>query len=186
MPAEDRVRRGSHEAERFLPALFREARIQNAILFFDECEVLFASRHHGNMLMSLLLSELERFEGVAIMATNLPENLDEALMRRILVKVRFPEPDVSAREQIWRAHIPAQAPLADDVDIGALAERFPMAGGYIKNAVLAALAGAVHGTEEGAGPIAMTHLERAAAEQLEGMTVEGPVKKAGFSARARR
>ncbi len=155
----------NREADRFLPGLFREARLQNALLFFDECETIFASRRLGNMLMTLLLTELERFEGIAVLATNLPETLDEALDRRILVKVHFQEPDRNARLEIWRRHLPPQAPLAPDVDLPALAERFDMAGGYIKNAVLMAVADAVH--SDGDNPvIRMEHLHRAARTQL--------------------
>lgn len=172
----------SHEADRFLPALFREARVQDALLFFDECEVLFASRHYGSTMTSLLLTELERFEGTAILATNLPDLLDEALLRRMLVKVRFTEPDATAREAIWRSHIPSRAPLGDDVDFEALAARYPMSGGYIKNAVLTAIADAVHTTDDGAGPITMTHFERAAAEQMEGRSIIGSVTRVGFGA----
>ena len=153
------------EAMRFLPALFRQARLQDALLFFDECEVLFATRRQGNALMTMLLGELERFEGVAVLATNLPEQLDEALDRRILVKVRFPRPDVEAREAIWRQHLPTRAPLGDCVDPRALAVRYEMSGGYIKNAVLAAVADAVH--QGGEQPvISQAILERAAADQL--------------------
>ena len=153
------------DASRFMPGLFREARLQNALLFFDECELLFASRKHGNALMTLLLTEIERFEGVAILATNMPQMLDEALDRRILVKVRFPEPDREARREIWQRHLPAAAPLAADVDLDALAERFDMAGGYIKNAVLTAVAEAVHDGGE-APQLTMALLERAAHDQI--------------------
>ncbi|MBA2660704.1 MAG: ATP-binding protein [Bradymonadaceae bacterium] len=153
------------DAERFLPSLFREARIQNAVLFFDECELLFSDRRSGNALMTLLLTEIERFEGVAILATNMPKILDEALDRRILVKVCFPEPDREARRIIWQKHIPAQAPIADDVDIELLAERYELTGGYIKNVMLMAVAEAVH--SGGATPlITMEILERAAREQM--------------------
>ena len=157
-----------HEAQRFLPGLFREARLHDAVLFFDECEVLFGDRRHGNVLMTLLLTEIERFEGVAILATNLPEVLDEALSRRVLVKIRFPEPDRQARLEIWRKHLPEAAPLAPDIDLELLADRYEMAGGYIKNAVLVAVADAVHtGGEAGRpGPvITMAQLDRAARDQ---------------------
>ncbi len=152
-------------AERFLPSLFREARMQNALLFFDECEVLFADRRHGNILMTLLLTEIERFEGVAILATNMPGVLDEALDRRILVKVRFPVPDRQSRREIWEKHLPEQAPVDDDVDLDSLAERFEMTGGYIKNAILTAVAEAVH-TDEEDPKITMGALERGARAQL--------------------
>lgn len=153
-----------YDAQRFLPALFREAKMQNAILFFDECEALFATRAHGNPLMTMLLTEIERFEGVAILATNLPQQLDEALDRRILVRVNFPEPDRQARRDIWATHLPEKAPVAPDVDLDVLADRYEMAGGYIKNAVLMAVAEAVH--EGGDDPkITMAALEQAAREQ---------------------
>ncbi len=155
-----------HEAERFLPGLFREAQMKDALLFFDECEVLFGDRRQGNTLMTMLLTELERFEGVAILATNLPQQLDEALERRILIKVEFPEPDRVARRNIWAKHLPDEAPIADDVDLQALADRFEMTGGLIKNAVLTAVADAVHRGEE-TPDIDMASLQRAARRQVE-------------------
>ena len=153
------------DADRFLPGLFREARMQDALLFFDECELLFGDRSYGNSTMTMLLTELERFEGVAILATNLPQILDQALDRRILVKVRFPEPDRDARREIWKKHLPASAPIASDMDLDLLADRFEMAGGYIKNAVLMAVAEAVH-TNGDSPIITMAHLEKAARDQL--------------------
>lgn len=161
-----------HDAERFLPGLFREARLQNAILFFDECEVLFGDRRAGNVLMTMLLTEIERFEGVAILATNVPEALDPALERRILVKLQFPEPDRQARLEIWKKHLPTQAPVAPDVDLESLAERYEMTGGYIKNAILAAVADAVHARAD-EPVIAMEHLDRAARDQMRRPTVNG-------------
>ncbi len=161
----------ARESDRFLPALFREARLRNAVLFFDECEVLFSDRRYGNTLMTLLLTEMERFEGVAILATNLPGVLDEALDRRILVKIRFPEPDREARAAIWRRHLPSTLPLAADVDVEALADRFELTGGYIKNAVLEAVAQAA--AEPGDSPcLTMAHLETAARRQSRKVTDE--------------
>lgn len=154
-----------YDAQRFLPALFREAKMQNAILFFDECEALFASRASGNPLMTLLLTEIERFEGVAILATNLPQKLDDALDRRILVRVQFPDPDVAARRDIWVNHLPSKAPVASDVDVAVLAERYELTGGYIKNAVLMAVADAVHRGSEGEMQITMASLDQAARDQ---------------------
>lgn len=153
------------DAGRFIPGLFREARLQNALLFFDECESLFESRGRGNTLMTVLLTEIERFEGVAVLATNLPQRLDEALDRRILVRVRFPEPDREARAAIWRGLLPSRLPLAPDVDVQALASRFEVTGGYIKNAVLAAASRAVYEAQGAAPMITQAMLEDAVREQ---------------------
>ena len=151
-------------AGEFLPGLFREARLQNALLFFDECETLFESRGRGNALMTILLTEIEKFEGVAILATNMPQQLDEALDRRILVRVAFPAPDREARREIWRKHLPAALPLAKDVDLDVLAERFDLSGGYIKNAVLTSVAEAVQ-TGGKRPKVTMAHLMKAAQAQ---------------------
>lgn len=153
------------ENMRLLPGLFREARLRDAVLFFDECEILFESRKRGNALMTLLLTELERFGGVAVMATNMPEQLDEALFRRILVHVRFAAPDAAAREAIWRAHIPGELPLAGDVDLAALARRFGLTGGEVKNAVLAGC-GRAFARSGTAGPVTQADLELSARDQL--------------------
>jgi SpoVK/Ycf46/Vps4 family AAA+-type ATPase len=165
------------DAQRFLPGLFREAKIQNAILFFDECEMLFSDRRGGNMLVTLLLTELEQFEGVAIFATNIPRILDEAFQRRILVRVNFLEPDLQSRAEIWRSLIPKQAPISEDVDFDLLGARFEITGGYIKNAVLSAIAESVHSVEAHTSPsINMKMLENAARHQLnlvEDFDVEG-------------
>ncbi|MBK9388600.1 MAG: ATP-binding protein, partial [Planctomycetes bacterium] len=115
--------------------------------------------------MSVLLTEIERFEGLAVLATNLPHVLDPALDRRILVRVRFPEPDREAREAIWRGLLPPTVPLAPDVNLAALAERHELAGGYIKNAVLIAAAHAIHAAAGQGAQLTHAMLEAAAEEQ---------------------
>jgi SpoVK/Ycf46/Vps4 family AAA+-type ATPase len=92
----------------------------------------------------VLLQELERFNGVVIFATNLAANFDPAFERRIRTHILFEMPGVEEREQIWRVQVhPSRTPLGDDVDFRALAERYDVSGGDIRNAVLkAALAAA--------------------------------------------
>ena len=40
--------------------IFRESKINDAILFFDECEAIFESRELGGRQVNLLLTEIER------------------------------------------------------------------------------------------------------------------------------
>ena len=40
--------------------IFREAKVNDAILFFDECEAILETREHGGHNISLLLTEVER------------------------------------------------------------------------------------------------------------------------------
>jgi SpoVK/Ycf46/Vps4 family AAA+-type ATPase len=152
------------DAARFLPGLFREARLHDALLFFDECEALFETRRNGNALMTLLLTELDRFDGIAVLATNLPDRLDPALDRRVRVRVDFGAPDAIARAALWRMHLPPRAALAVDVDVDALARRYDLVGGYIRNAVLNAVSAAVCDAP-GAPVLRHAHLDAAARDQ---------------------
>jgi SpoVK/Ycf46/Vps4 family AAA+-type ATPase len=131
---------GQMTSDQALKFLFREARIHDAVLFFDECDGIFESRERHNTEISLILSEIERHEGLIIMATNRPTVLDEAMHRRITLAVEFRLPDAAHRAQIWRTHLPPDLPLADQLDLTDLASRYELSGGLIKNAVLAALA----------------------------------------------
>lgn len=154
--------------EQNLENLLREARLQRAILFFDECEGLFAAHNRFGGHVPALLQALERFDGICILATNMPKTLDHALDRRILYRIAFETPGPTMREQIWRVHLPDTVPLAADVDIPYLARRFEFAGGYIKNTVLLAAASAASrgvmdaarraeaGTDITARPVAIT------------------------------
>lgn len=129
--------------DRLLRFLFREAKIQDAVPFFDECDGLFEQRAKGNRAISLLLTEIERFDGLVLLATNRPQELDEAMDRRFLFKVRFRPPTAALREAIWRAHLPASVPVDGDLDLPSLARSYELTGGLIKNAVVAALSAAV-------------------------------------------
>eukprot|EP00485_Elphidium_margaritaceum_P014580 CAMPEP_0202732188 /NCGR_PEP_ID=MMETSP1385-20130828/187527_1 /ASSEMBLY_ACC=CAM_ASM_000861 /TAXON_ID=933848 /ORGANISM="Elphidium margaritaceum" /LENGTH=1162 /DNA_ID=CAMNT_0049398495 /DNA_START=24 /DNA_END=3510 /DNA_ORIENTATION=- len=122
---------------------FREAKIQNAVIFFDECEALFESRDRGNKSVNLILNAIESYDDLIMLATNRPFDLDEAMYRRIHLAVEFAAPDIHLREAIWRQHIPAQVQLADDVDLYVLSTEYELTGGFIRNAVLTALKNAM-------------------------------------------
>ena len=71
--------------------MFDAAEHGNAVLFFDEADALFGKRtdvkdghdRYANLEVSYLLQRIETFDGVAILATNLKQNLDDAFMRRV-------------------------------------------------------------------------------------------------------
>jgi len=134
------------ETEKNLDRIFTAAENANAIFFFDEADALFGKRsevhdshdRYANIEISYLLQKMEQYEGVAILATNLRQNLDDAFVRRLAFMVHFPFPDEAHRRQIWKGAWPAALPLASDVDIVFLANQFKLSGGNIKNIALAA------------------------------------------------
>jgi SpoVK/Ycf46/Vps4 family AAA+-type ATPase len=153
------------ETPKNVAAIFRMAREEQAVLFFDEADAIASRRStsvdHGfqresNTVVSVLLQELEWYRGVVIFATNLAANFDPAFERRIRTHVLFEMPGPDERALIWRAQLhPSRTPLAADVDFQALAACYEVSGGDIRNAVLkAALAAA---EEPGAASTKLIH-----------------------------
>lgn len=102
------------------------------MLFFDECESMFAQRGHGgSSQMSMMLTEIEKHTGIIFLATNRPFDLDEAMHRRITASFEFRPPNHIERAAIWRIHTAeAGVPMRDDVDWKEIAVRYELAGGY--------------------------------------------------------
>jgi hypothetical protein len=168
------------ETEKNLAAIFRAAQDVNGILLFDEADALFGKRsevrdshdRYANIEISFLLQQMEQYEGIAILATNLRQNMDEAFIRRLQFAVEFPFPDAEDRRRIWEVLFPANAPRDPDIDFASLGRDYRIAGGNIKNAVLAA---AFNAAAEGV-PIGTDHVLRATRRELQkmGRVVGGP------------
>ncbi|HEY7619498.1 MAG TPA: ATP-binding protein, partial [Solirubrobacteraceae bacterium] len=134
------------ETEKNLDRIFDAAREVDAILFFDEADALFGKRsevrdshdRYANVEISYLLQKMEEHAGIAILATNLRDNLDDAFLRRLSFTVHFPYPGEADRRRIWERAWPAAVPLAADLDLAAMAREHRLTGGNIKNVALGA------------------------------------------------
>jgi SpoVK/Ycf46/Vps4 family AAA+-type ATPase len=151
------------ETEKRLAALFDAADSTDALLLFDEADVLFGRRtevrdsrdHYANLEVGYLLQRIETFRGIAILTTNLPNAIDEAFSRRFAFSLHFEFPTLDERRRIWRRAFPAEAPTAD-LDWDKVA-RLSLSGGQIRLVVVNA---AMLAAEEG-NAIGMTHIARA-------------------------
>ncbi|MER7451812.1 AAA family ATPase [Nocardia beijingensis] len=121
-------------SERAVRELFQRARDSApSLIFLDEVDALAPRRGQsadagvGDRVVAALLTELDGVEPlrdvVVLGATNRPELIDPALLRpgRLERLVFVPPPDADARREILRTAGRA-VPLADDVDLDALAE----------------------------------------------------------------
>lgn len=133
------------ETEKNLERVFSQAEGVNGVLFFDEADALFGKRsevsdakdRYANVEVAYLLQRMEQFDGLAILATNLRGNIDSAFTRRLSSIIDFEEPEAEQRLTLWGKMI-GRVPLASDVDLTDLADRYDLAGGSIRNAVVTA------------------------------------------------
>jgi hypothetical protein len=140
------------ETEKNLKRIFDAAELADCILFFDEADALFGKRtevkdahdRFANIEISYLLERMERFKGLAILATNRRKDLDEAFMRRLRCVVEFPLPGIPERERLWRGVFPANVNTSE-LDFRYLARQFALSGGHIRSiAFNACLLSAAH------------------------------------------
>ena len=131
------------ETEKNLSKVFELAEGRNWILFFDEADALFGKRtnlkdahdRYANQEVAYLLQRVEDFQGLVVLSTNLKSNIDDAFARRFQSVIRFPMPDASQRERLWRETFSPDCVFEAELDLKAVAKRYEMAGGSILNVV---------------------------------------------------
>ena len=150
------------ETEKNLERIFDEAGGVNGVLFFDEADAVFGKRsevrdahdRYANIESAYLLQRMETFDGLAVLATNLRANIDEAFTRRLDVVVDFPLPDADLRRGIWDRCLGTQLVRSVEIDLDFCARAFRLSGGSIRSvAVTAAYLAADDG-----GVLRMDHL----------------------------
>ncbi|MCH7342690.1 ATP-binding protein [Pelomonas sp. CA6] len=159
------------ESEKHLAEVFEVAEQSGALLMLDEADALFGKRtgvsdahdRYANIEVSYLLQRIEAFRGILVLTTNLQANIDPAFLRRLQFVVEFAFPDPAQRERIWRISVPAQAPCDADLDFPALAQRYVVAGGHIRNIALSAAMLAAGRGER----IAMRHIAHGALREYQ-------------------
>lgn len=131
------------ETEKNLARIFDQAQYKDWILFFDEADALFGKRsqtkdahdRYANQEVSFLLQRIEDFDGVAILASNRRENLDEAFARRFESIIYFPIPRPEERLQLWQQGFSKKTQLHESLDLNAIAQEHTLTGGAIMNAI---------------------------------------------------
>ncbi|MFE4590789.1 ATP-binding protein [Streptomyces laurentii] len=150
------------ETEKNLERIFSEAAGVNGVLLFDEADAIFGKRsdvkdahdRYANVESAYLLQRMESFDGLAILATNLRANLDDAFTRRLDLIIDFPVPDPAQRLLLWDRTLGPHLPRTADLDLDFCAEAFELSGGNIRSiAVTSAYLAA-----EAASPLTMPML----------------------------
>ena len=117
------------------------------MLLFDEADAIFGKRsevrdahdRYANIESAYLLQRMESFDGLAVLATNLRANLDDAFTRRLDVVVDFPMPDEAQRPRaVGSLPRPAAAPRRTTSTWASAPSAFELSGGNIRSAALTA------------------------------------------------
>ena len=158
------------DTEKNIDRVFVDAQRSGSAILIDEADALFGKRsevkdahdRYANIEVAFLLQRMEAYEGLAILTTNLRQNLDPAFLRRLRFIVDFPRPDTDAREKIWRRCLPEESHALNDAAFRQLARRIDLTGGHIRQITLrAAFIAAASDT-----PIGIEHIAHACRAEL--------------------
>jgi SpoVK/Ycf46/Vps4 family AAA+-type ATPase len=157
------------ETEQNINALLNGIEGRRAILQIDEADGLLGRRgeisdardNFANVMVSHLLSRLERHRGPVILTTNLRSNIDSAFLRRFQLVIDFPMPGEEERRSIWDRLLPRDR-RHEELTSELLAESVQLSPGSILNATVYAT---VLAAEEG-GPVGLRHVARAVRAEL--------------------
>lgn len=132
------------ETEKNIQAVFRNFKYMasicptSPILLFNEADGILKTRgkgdgsavsHGEDIIQTIILQEMEDFEGFFFATTNVANNIDKAFGRRFLFKLEVHSPGPETRAKIWETMIP-------EIDVKQrkhLAERYTFSGGQIEN-----------------------------------------------------
>lgn len=163
------------ETEKNLRRVFDAAEAADCLLLFDEADALFGKRtevkdahdRYANIEVSYLLERMERFKGLAVLATNRRKDIDEAFVRRLRFVVEFPLPGPDERARLWRGAFPPEVDVAA-LDFAELARRFELAGGPIRSAAFnACLLAAAAAPPDAPPAVRMPQLLQAVKHEIE-------------------
>jgi len=162
-----------------------EAADGESLLLFDDADPIFspsgqvAAAGPAGSAAELLLRQIEAQNLVAVFATATLDTIEPQTLSRLHHVVFFDRPEKDARERLWRELMPARMPVAEDVKVNSLAERFAFAGGDIRNAILRAAARRAS-QSNGTEPVRMEDFLTASRE-IEQSRREAGGKRVGFS-----
>lgn len=132
------------ETEKNIASALDAAEEAGAMVLFDEADALFGKRgtvtdavgHYANMQVGDLLQRIVRYRGLAILTTNLPQNIDRAFDRRMRFRVEFPLPSAPERLRICDQALPIGPRRHPSVDFRGFAQRLELTGGGITEGVI--------------------------------------------------
>ena len=140
------------------------------ILLFNEADAVFSKRKDSNSsnvaqtenaIQNIILEEMENLDGILIATTNLADNLDNAFERRFLFKIRYDNPTIEAKKNIWKDKLP----LLSESEAEQLAATYDFSGGQIDNIVRKSL---MEEVIKGESPTLPTLMAMCAHEKISG------------------
>lgn len=119
-----------------VPVIYREARLQNAAVYWRGFDILLADDKHA--LLDRFLSELQTQETVIFLVGNTTWEPMDALYDATFVRVKFPRQNFGERLELWNRYLADEKVIEANADFSAVANKFRFSSGQIRDAAATA------------------------------------------------
>ncbi|KCZ70560.1 AAA+ family ATPase [Candidatus Methanoperedens nitroreducens] len=112
--------------------VLREALLQNSALYLEGFDAL----PDSGVNMKYLLQELDLFPNWVFLSGERAWKPTGILKNHCFINISYPLPSFALRKKLWESFLNGN--ISDDVDTGALASKFKLSGGQIRDAIFTA------------------------------------------------
>ena len=129
-------REGGADFDTLLPLIYREARLQQAAIYWNAFDVLFADDKQP--VLERLLREMESQESVIFLAGNITWEPMDFFHESVFMRIKFPRHNYRERLEIWKKLLASTQSIESRVDLSAVANKFRFTSGQIRDAAATA------------------------------------------------
>lgn len=104
----DEIGTSPKEIEANLSKIFARIEKWEAVILFDEVDVFLSKRDndiHKSAIVGIFLRLMDYFRGMMFLTTNRSEVIDEAVLSRVTLTIKYPDFDESVRRLVWHSKL---------------------------------------------------------------------------------
>jgi SpoVK/Ycf46/Vps4 family AAA+-type ATPase len=120
--------------ERGIDLIFREAKIIPAAVYFKNCDFILAPTSEETYHRKYMLSEIDKNSNLCFIESESMLAIHGEFARQRVISMELPMPDYSMRKDLWERSLRTHT-LAGDTDVKAIANKYSLTAGQIRDIV---------------------------------------------------
>jgi len=132
----------TENAGSMISVIFREGRLQQAALYFENIELITAEERTNSIIWQDVIKGISEYRDWVFLASDTKLPAGDGLFRKPVFSLEFPALTPAVRQSLWERNMDNAISLAGDVDLAEIAYRFRLNGDQIQAAAASLLTAA--------------------------------------------
>jgi AAA+ superfamily predicted ATPase len=118
-----------------IPLIFREGRLQGAVLYFNDFDLLLNDERTSRFSLDALVSEINNYGNWVFLTGERDYQPGGKFAARSFIRLNYSMPDYDARKSLWQMEWKRDTSLPAGIDHGELAGKYRLNGGQVRDVV---------------------------------------------------